>query len=831
MSVNYDHAQLYTITQIDPAEALQLVAMDGFEPKFLEFEPTGIASVPVVEDTTSMQISVPPKYAVVFLVEATGKLERHMPLLKSAYISPVLSYFKAVNSADGDSSSYGWIKDAWYGFVFYYSGDAPIGQETYCGIQPTDNEEAVLEWFDHIPADRASFQLSYECCFLEALSTGVRYMHRLISKHLKDQPVEKHFIVVGQSTPFEDAVMTNPNRPRTVADAPNFLLQEDIHFSVICTRRNKFLREIFEGTQHLSSFVETSANVNPMHMVLLNNITIRPVPEKASPSIPLDAGLISPATQPMDTTPVVPMEQQLPARPQTVDLSPAPAPLERKESNSILSNLLDSSGNLPVPKLKSPLSVADVLSPRNVVTPQEAMPAMMDPSAPMFPKPSESPRPLPPQQRASPLPIPNLPQPAMDMFSTVPRFTAPVSLPTVPTPRAGLGVTTRPPSVSVTQIADTVKQQFPRPGAPDMRQFNSPLTASVPSFPHPSSAGVAPPQGGSGRIHEGKCIVWEGIMEWASPRERVAGQPATLVQQQCEIWVPAPDIIRAERWPPKLGVQFLPNNFIQHMKAFMDSPIKIHFAFKSTMPNGDVAVRELIEYMLKRSPSLGCILIPASNHIPNLHVVTGLHRGEATTVELRVIVFIFNQAANSFQGLIPRDQVGFVDSLRQMLQSRAQQQQQQHQQQQQQNAQNAGLHQMQQQPHLQQQMMQSQQQQQAQLSQNSQQMPQQYRQMQNIQQFNNMGGGAMNTMGMDSGYAMQQQQMQQQQLGQSMGMSGFQTLNPGMGQQQMMQEPSLQQRLQQQQQMFLMQQRNQQQDPQLRQLLQNASPNMHSNIH
>ena len=41
------------------------------------------------------------KHAVVFLVEATGKLNRHAATIKS-YIAPILSYFRNVNKS-GDS--------------------------------------------------------------------------------------------------------------------------------------------------------------------------------------------------------------------------------------------------------------------------------------------------------------------------------------------------------------------------------------------------------------------------------------------------------------------------------------------------------------------------------------------------------------------------------------------------------------------------------------------------------------------------------------------------------------------------------------------------------
>lgn len=74
---------------------------------------------------------------------------------------------------------------------------------------------------------------------------------------------------------------------------------------------------------------------------------------------------------------------------------------------------------------------------------------------------------------------------------------------------------------------------------------------------------------------------------------------------------------KAERWPQKLTVQFLPRSFSQAIHPYMSDPVKVFFQFKPA-PNGDQsAIKELHEHFMRRSAvaTFGCILIP--NNLAN----------------------------------------------------------------------------------------------------------------------------------------------------------------------------------------------------------------------
>ena len=80
----------------------------------------------------------------------------------------------------------------------WFFADAAKGQEVFCAVEPIDNEEAALQWFDHIPVDHAPFIFAHQSCLLEGIAAGITYMNRMIAKYLTDFPqIEKHFIIVG----------------------------------------------------------------------------------------------------------------------------------------------------------------------------------------------------------------------------------------------------------------------------------------------------------------------------------------------------------------------------------------------------------------------------------------------------------------------------------------------------------------------------------------------------------------------------------------------------------------------------------------------------------
>lgn len=93
----------------------KVAAMEAFKSEFLEFGSPAMAASNA--DTAEDQPISRSKYAVVFLVEATGKLTRHIEMLQSAYISPILSFFRSNSTFSGDCTEYGNCRAWWDCFV------------------------------------------------------------------------------------------------------------------------------------------------------------------------------------------------------------------------------------------------------------------------------------------------------------------------------------------------------------------------------------------------------------------------------------------------------------------------------------------------------------------------------------------------------------------------------------------------------------------------------------------------------------------------------------------------------------------------------------------
>ena len=212
-------------------------------------------------------------------------------------------------------------------FHFFIVADAYTGQETWFNFESSDNEEFALNQFDKIFTDHASFIASSQICVLEAMSSGVQYLHRMIAQHMPDQPVQKHFILVGQSSPFEEAMPTTSLRPRNFADAASILLEEHIHLSVIYTRKNRLIKELFANGQDQNSFIETvegsEATASP-HMILLNNISVRAAGGSGASKMSPEAALVTsrpvtaegptqgtfPAATPVTAEPALPVKME-----------------------------------------------------------------------------------------------------------------------------------------------------------------------------------------------------------------------------------------------------------------------------------------------------------------------------------------------------------------------------------------------------------------------------------------------------------------------------------------------------------------------------------------
>uniref|UniRef100_A0A672ZSU4 Mediator of RNA polymerase II transcription subunit 25 n=1 Tax=Sphaeramia orbicularis TaxID=375764 RepID=A0A672ZSU4_9TELE len=248
------------------------------------------------------------------------------------------------------------------------------------------------------------------------------------------------------------------------------------------------------------------------------------------------------------------------------------------------------------------------------------------------------------------------------MVNQGPPFTNQPNMPSVPgvklTQPSISTVTTGPPSMMPQQqVAPNQQQPVPPPGQPAPNQqpqavpqqqatANQPTTASSqPNMVKNDQQGVA-----------NKIVAWTGVLEWQEKPKTSSMDSTTKLTRSlpCQVHVNQGENLNTDQWPQKLIMQLIPQALLTTLGHLFRNSRMVQFLFT----NKDMESLKGL-YRIMANGFAGCV------HFPHT----------TSPCEVRVLMLLYSSKKRIFMGLIPNDQSGFVNGIRQVITNHKQVQQ------------------------------------------------------------------------------------------------------------------------------------------------------------
>ncbi|KAG5832335.1 hypothetical protein ANANG_G00290010 [Anguilla anguilla] len=152
-----------------------------------------------------------------------------------------------------------------------------------------------------------------------------------------------------------------------------------------------------------------------------------------------------------------------------------------------------------------------------------------------------------------------------------------------------------------------------------------------------------------------KVMAWSGVLEWQEkPKATSVDSNIKLTRSlPCQVYVNQGDNLNAEQWPQKLIMQLIPQQLLTTLGPLFRNSRMVQFHFT----NKDVESLKGL-YRIMANGFAGCVHFPHS-----------------APCEVRVLMLLYSSKKKIFMGLIPNDQSGFVNGIRQVITNHKQVQQ------------------------------------------------------------------------------------------------------------------------------------------------------------
>ncbi|XP_073914100.1 mediator of RNA polymerase II transcription subunit 25 isoform X3 [Castor canadensis] len=214
----------------------------------------------------------------------------------------------------------------------------------------------------------------------------------------------------------------------------------------------------------------------------------------------------------------------------------------------------------------------------------------------------------------------------------------------------------KPPPASQASLVSTVAPgpglaPPAQPGAPSMAGTVAPGGVSGPS---PTQLG-APALGGQQSVSN-KLLAWSGVLEWQEKPKPASVDANTKLTRSlpCQVYVNQGENLKTEQWPQKLIMQLIPQQLLTTLGPLFRNSRMVQFHFT----NKDLESLKGL-YRIMGNGFAGCV------HFPH-----------TAPCEVRVLMLLYSSKKKIFMGLIPYDQSGFVNGIRQVITNHKQVQQQ-----------------------------------------------------------------------------------------------------------------------------------------------------------
>ncbi|XP_034075513.1 mediator of RNA polymerase II transcription subunit 25 isoform X3 [Gymnodraco acuticeps] len=220
------------------------------------------------------------------------------------------------------------------------------------------------------------------------------------------------------------------------------------------------------------------------------------------------------------------------------------------------------------------------------------------------------------------------------------------------------------PMMPQQQVPPNQQQPVPPPGQPQQPQappqqqppVNQPIVPSA----QPNMPGVSVPQGNANPIGQqqsvaNKIVAWTGVLEWQEPKAASMDSTTKLTRSlPCQVHVNQGENLNTEQWPQKLIMQLIPQQLLTTLGHLFRNSRMVQFLFT----NKDMESLKGL-YRIMANGFAGCV------HFPHT----------TSPCEVRVLMLLYSSKKRIFMGLIPNDQSGFVNGIRQVITNHKQVQQ------------------------------------------------------------------------------------------------------------------------------------------------------------
>ncbi|XP_051572607.1 mediator of RNA polymerase II transcription subunit 25 isoform X2 [Myxocyprinus asiaticus] len=246
---------------------------------------------------------------------------------------------------------------------------------------------------------------------------------------------------------------------------------------------------------------------------------------------------------------------------------------------------------------------------------------------------------------------------------TTPFSQAPVH-PSGGKPSLSTVTTVSPPVLTQQQVPPQQPQQPPQvqppvPTAPNQQPPQAPqqqptANQQTPPQSQPGMPAVPTPQAGSQQGVASKIVAWSGVLEWQEPKASSMDSNTKLTRSlPCQVQVSQGENLNTDQWPQKLIMQLIPQQLLTTLGPLFRNSRMVQFLFT----NKDVESLKGL-YRIMANGFAGCVHFPHS-----------------APCEVRVLMLLYSSRKRIFMGLIPNDQSGFVNGIRQVITNHKQVQQ------------------------------------------------------------------------------------------------------------------------------------------------------------
>ncbi|CAJ1076358.1 mediator of RNA polymerase II transcription subunit 25 isoform X4 [Xyrichtys novacula] len=250
------------------------------------------------------------------------------------------------------------------------------------------------------------------------------------------------------------------------------------------------------------------------------------------------------------------------------------------------------------------------------------------------------------------------------MVSQGPPFTGQPNIPSVAgvkhnQPSISTVTTASQPLMQQQQVPPNQQQPVPPPGqpVPNQQQQGQPQQQSLTNQPtaasaQPNMAGVSGAAGNANPIGQqgvaNKIVAWTGVLEWQEKPKASSMDSATKLTRSlpCQVHVNQGENLNTDQWPQKLIMQLIPQQLLTTLGHLFRNSRMVQFLFT----NKDMESLKGL-YRIMANGFAGCV------HFPHT----------TSPCEVRVLMLLYSSKKRIFMGLIPNDQSGFVNGIRQVI--------------------------------------------------------------------------------------------------------------------------------------------------------------------